>query len=125
MAPPGVKKKPGLVIAVGMKPGGMKPPGMGKDAPDDTPPDDSQEGKKHSVAEAHKVGAEEHCANCQHYQADSGECEEVEGYWDPQDACVKYFEAANGAEDEEEGGEGDNPAEEAAESAPPAGGAAA
>ncbi len=109
MAPPGMKgKKPGIMIAVGVdKPKGMKAPGLEDKAP--MKPDAEDEGGKASVAEAHKVGADQHCKDCANYQAESGECSKVDGYWDPEDACVRYFEAAGNEEEPDADDQGGAP----------------
>ncbi len=119
MAPPGMKKKkPALVVdvAVGKDKGPMKPPGMASDEPEmPETPDMGSGGKKHSVEEAHKVAENEHCSDCVHYQAESGECETVDGYWDPDDACVRFFEAGGASEEpdaDDGGGAPDNDADD-------------
>ena len=99
--------KPKTAIAISVRPGKMGPPGMEDDAP---APDGEPSGGKASVAEAHKVGAEQHCSDCKNYQAESGDCTKVEGYWDPDDACVRYFTPMGGEDESAE-----DPAEEAGE----------
>jgi hypothetical protein len=89
--PPG---KPGVVIAVGMKPDG-KSGRMG-------PPGGSQPGAagktKASPVEATVIRSNEHCIDCKNYNPQDGTCEQVDGQFDPQDACVKYFSPAGGDE---------------------------
>jgi hypothetical protein len=110
------KKKPGLVIAVGVgKPkNGEMPPPMPKSADDGEGEDPSEEagGKKHSREEAHFVPASRHCKDCENYEATSGDCKEVEGVFDAEDSCLTYFEPMEGSGDEEAG---ESPDDEAAE----------
>ncbi len=60
----------------------MPPPGM----------DDRGDGKV-SPEEAEVHRADQICVNCTMYDPTSGECSKVAGSFDPQDGCVKYFEA--------------------------------
>lgn len=91
MPPPGEGKKPGgLVIAVG----------VGKDKPGASSEDPAAGKAKASAEQAHVVRNNEHCKDCVHYQGESGECEKVDGTFDPEDSCVRYFEAAGGGEKE-------------------------
>ena len=104
MAPPGMKKKPGLVIAVGVgkpKGGPMKPPGMDDDEMPDSPTDEKSDGSKVPREKALVIEEDHRCSNCEHYDATSGECAKVEGYFDPGAACLRYFEPM-GDEDSDE-----------------------
>lgn len=88
MPPPG--KKPSAVIAIGIEPKG-KP--MGAD-PDDI-------GGKESEADAIVLrGGEKTCESCVNYDAQQGSCEKVDGQFDPDDRCLRYYEA--GSEENEE-----------------------
>lgn len=55
---------------------------------------------KASPEEAGVIRSGEHCIDCQHYDASTGECEKVEGTFDPSDGCVKYFEPLSGGDKE-------------------------
>lgn len=114
---------PAIIIGVGRKKG---PPSM--PPPEDGAPakpkmgDDSNKpatpGKKASIAAAHKVGADQHCSNCTNYQAQSGECDKVQGMWEPDDACVRYFTPASGGEGSPDEEAGESPEYEASEQEP-------
>lgn len=111
MPPPGMKKRP---MPADDKPKGMAPPGSPKEMPEEEP----ESSGKHTAEEAHAVREDQHCKDCRHYQADSGDCDTVAGYWSPDDACIRFFEAGGGDDEEaedpmEEAGE--SPEEEAAE----------
>jgi hypothetical protein len=118
MAPPGMKKKkPALVIKVGVgKPkDGEMPPPMPKSADDGEGEDPSEEdgaGGKVSREKALVIDENHRCDNCQNYDATSGDCSKVEGYFDPGSACLRYFEPMEGSGDEEAG---ESPDDEAAE----------
>lgn len=105
MPPPGSKKK---MPMPDMAPKGMRPPGSKEMPPEEKP---EEEGGKHTAEEAHPVRADQHCKDCANYQAESGDCSKVDGYWDPEDACVRFFEAGSGDDEDAE-----DPAEEAGES---------
>jgi hypothetical protein len=84
--PPG--RGPGVVIAVGVpkpdgKGGRMGPPGGGMRA--------EAGNTKASPIEATVIRSDEHCIDCKNYNPQDGSCEEVDGSFDPQDSCVKYF----------------------------------
>jgi hypothetical protein len=99
------KKKPGIMIAVGVgkpKGDGMPPPGMHDEEPPKPPAEEGGGGQKHSREDALVVNEDQRCANCQNYDATSGECSEVEGYFDPGASCLRYFEPAGAADDEPE-----------------------
>lgn len=106
--PPG-EKRPGLTIAIGLPRKQGPPPADDASAaptaaPDATDPDAPAEGGKASAAEAWVTKADEHCKDCSNYHPDTGECDAVEGYYQPEDACKKYFEAVGeGAGDEDAG----------------------
>ena len=99
MPPPG-GDSPGLAIMIGVphgKDGKMPPPGM-----EDKP----QGSGKASPDDAKVVHADQHCIDCQQYHPDTGDCDKVDGSFDPQDGCHMYFtEVAD-----DEGAEGE-PAE--------------
>lgn len=96
-------------LVIGMKPRtgkpSMSPPEDG--APPMAKPDAGPAApeKKHTEAEAHPVRADQHCKDCQNYQAETGECEEVEGMWQPEDACIRFFEPISGGADDDESAE--------------------
>lgn len=108
-----------LVVGLGgpgRKNTSMPPPGDDSPKPAMKEGTDNGAGKKVSVADAHKVGADQHCSQCQHYMGASGECEKVDGVWDPEDACVKYFTPASGGDEESpEEDASESPEQEAAE----------
>ncbi len=77
-------------------------PGAGEPEPDDNA------GAKVSREKALVVEAAHHCGQCENYQAESGECSKVEGSFDPDDACLRYFTPMSDhqePEDEEPTGE--------------------
>lgn len=100
-----------LVIGVGRpKPGApkMPPPERGsapKMAPKDGMPegDDKPEagGKKASPDKAIVIKADAHCISCSNYDPQSGNCEEVDGVFEPEDACHAYFEPMGGDNEQE------------------------
>ena len=85
MPPPG-GHGPGVAIVIGPAHDGAsgKMPPPGSDAP--------QPGGKASPEEAGVVKADAHCIDCDNYSPDTGACSKVEGSFDPDDACSKYFE---------------------------------
>jgi hypothetical protein len=108
MPPPG-GDGPGVAIVIGThgdKPGGkMAPPGT---------PDKPQGSGKASPEEAGVVKADAHCIDCQNYAPDTGACSAVDGTYDPDDACSKYFQPVA---DDDSGEEPD--ADDAAGEGPP------
>jgi hypothetical protein len=105
MPPPG-GKKPGLTVAIGVGPSKSGPPGDDKpDTPDESTPK-PEDGGKVSPEQAVVLRAGEECHMCQNYAPESGECSKVEGYFDPEDRCIKYFTPIPGAKDDEESEEG-------------------
>ncbi len=108
MAPPGMKekkKKPAVAIAVGVgKPGGMAPPGMEDDDEGIDHPEahdqSAESGGKVTREKALFIPADHHCKDCVNYDASSGDCSKVEGVFDAEDSCLRYFRHAN-PEDEE------------------------
>lgn len=93
-----------VVIGIGKPPAGgrMDPPGSPK-------PGDKQPGQKATDEEAQAVMHDAHCIDCKNWHEDTGECDEVAGVWDPQDACRVYFEPMNSGEpdQDEQGGPSD------------------
>ncbi len=106
MPPPGPPK---TVIAIGIgpkKPGEEPPDDMPKDKTDDMPPDadappmgaaggapgDEEGEEKASPDKAIVIRADAHCKNCENYEPTTGECHEVEGVFDPDDACHAFYE---------------------------------
>lgn len=90
MPPPGGDKKPGLavVISAGPKAG---------DTPKPTEDEPGEPGeKKASPDRAIVIRSNEHCKDCSNYDPGTGECEEVEGVFDPEDACHAYYEPMGG-----------------------------
>lgn len=75
----------------------MAPPGM----------EDKKPMGKASPEDAQVIRADMHCLDCHNYDPTSGECSKVEGSFDPQDGCVKFFEAIGQDEpdDDDMGGE--------------------
>lgn len=112
MPPPGLA----VIIHPGGGPPDAGPKGGGPKMP---PPGQELEhagGNKATPEEAGVIRDDEHCSNCTHYVADTGECEKVEGYLSPDDTCEKYFEPLKGDSDEpdsdEQGGPSDNDADD-------------
>ncbi len=115
MSPPG--ESPSLVIAVGHdgpRSSSGKMPAPGENAP--------QEGGKASAQDAGAVMSDAHCVDCANWHPDTGECDKVEGVWEPEAACVKFFTPLHDTDHDAEqegpaGGDSDDNA------APDAGGA--
>jgi len=114
MPPPGASsgKKPGLTVAIGVGPK-MPPPGASQmaQAAADGDPDDSMPASgagKISADKAISVKANEHCKDCQNYAPESGECQKVDGYWEPEDACVREFKPIAGNQDPDNDGDVDD-----------------
>ena len=63
------------------------------------PDQDADDTGKVSRESAHPVMENEHCKDCTMYQADSSSCSKVDGSWQPDDACVRYFKAKGGGDD--------------------------
>lgn len=108
MPPPG--EKPALAIAIGVP---KKSADNGKQAPDDN----KDQGGKMPVEEALVVRSDKHCNNCENYQPETGDCEKVEGSFDPDDACMRWFTPMGGAghdepDADEYGGASDNDADD-------------
>lgn len=99
--PPGSKKKQGL--NAGEPP---IPPRSPKLQPQSQPQPTSGPGAKASPEEAIAIRADEHCRNCENYIPESGQCQKVDGQWMPDDACKRYFQAAQQQQDDEGGDEG-------------------
>lgn len=123
-------KRPGLVVAVGMtKPksgpsgqsgpsgGRMPPPGIDHPEPHDR---DETSGGKATAEKALVVREDHHCDSCMNWIPDSGECQKVEGFFSPQDACLRYFRHANEEDEQaepdadEQGGSSDMDADDQA-----------
>jgi len=100
MPPPG-GKKPAAVVAIGIPKGG---------AGDSQTGGDPGASGKASPAEAHVVKADQHCKDCENWDPSSGDCSAVDGNYDAEDACIKYFQAG-----------GDEPDADDAASAPDTG----
>ncbi len=109
MPPPG--EGHGIAIVIGAHPasGKMPPPGA-----DDKPMSDSD--GKVSPEEATIIRSDEHCIDCKNYDPTSGECAKISGSFDPQDACVKFFEAIGNDEPDADdtGGTPDNDSDDSA-----------
>ena len=91
MPPPG--KKPSAVIAIGIEPKGKPADGMADDSA----------GSKESEADAIVLrGGDKTCESCTNYDAQQGTCEKVDGQFDPDDRCLRFYESA-----EDEAKEGD------------------
>ncbi len=94
----GRKGPPRPPKAEGPKPAKMAPP----QAPGaDEPPPVGEGETKASREKALVVLAAHHCGQCENYQAESGECSKVEGSFDPDDACLRYFTPISEGEQEE------------------------
>lgn len=107
MPSPGLSK-PKTVVAISIKPKGPGGPSGGNPGMD---PAGSGAGQGSvSPEKAIVVRGDEHCKDCENYQPESGACSEVSGYFDPEDACVKYFKPlGNGEPDaDDQGGPPDN-----------------
>lgn len=104
MPAPG-EKKPGLMVAISAGP---------KGAPDDpnAPPDDPNGGggEKHELESAGVIRADKHCKDCGNYDTATGDCSELPGSWDPDDACLRYFKALGEGDDEEQEPDADDTA---------------
>ena len=109
MPPPGApKKKPGLMIAIGVGPAkkpGMPPPSLpdSKQAAEDghaskgggdTPADPE------TLERAGIVRADKHCQNCENWDPSTGNCSVLGPGFAPDDACLRYFEAMDDQEDD-------------------------
>lgn len=114
MPPPGHGPSLAIMIATpkdknGGDNGRMDPPGSPSSGPD-------EQGKltpgPHDI-----VHADQHCIDCKWYNVDDGTCQKWSGQYDPQDACWKYFDAADesdepDADDQGGGGPNDNDADD-------------
>lgn len=102
MPPPGG----GLMIAIGL---GKKKPGMDRSAmqndreSDEQDAPDHEEGEyKSSEGEAIVLRAgEKVCGQCANYDPIDGSCQQVNGSFDPNDRCLRYFEPHEHDEREE------------------------
>ena len=122
MSPPGPSnKKPGLMIAIGVPRGGpgksgsgrMPPPGLDHVEQHDTaPPGAGDEGAKATREKALVIPDDHHCKDCANWTPESGDCAKVEGSFEPDAACIRYFQHLDEA-DEQNGD--DDGTEEAAE----------
>lgn len=125
MAPPigpPKKKKPSLTVAIGLKPKEMAPPGEdppadpggADDGGGDDPTGAGAAGAKHTEAEAHVLREDKHCKSCLNWSGADGSCAKVEGVFEPEDACVRYWEAGGTGEPDSDdtGGPPDNDADD-------------
>ncbi len=81
--------------------GGGAPPQQEKMPPPGMAPEPEAEGSgKVTREECLFVTADKHCGNCTHYQDDQS-CDKVEGQMEPEDACLRYFEAVGEGEEKE------------------------
>jgi hypothetical protein len=86
--------------------------GMGKMPPPGSPePGAKPEGAKATSEEVGAVLSDKHCVDCANWNPDSGECSKVEGVWDPESGCAKFFEPEHDESAE-------TPVDEAAEQGP-------
>jgi hypothetical protein len=103
MPPPGTKE-PALTVAIGV--GKPKSSGNGNGGPADDPQLESDPsggpGGKASPADAHVVKADHHCKDCENWDPSSGDCSEVDGNYDAEDACIKYFEPIGSPDDDDD-----------------------
>ncbi len=72
--------------------GGEKPPGMPPPAPPTMEQQETPGEGKVSREEALVVEASKHCSDCAHYNQGDGSCAKVDGQFEPEDACLRYFE---------------------------------
>lgn len=91
----------GVAIVIGVPKEGGKgaPPGMDREQP--------REGGKASREEAGVVPPDQHCIDCQNYDPQTGDCSKVEGSFEPDAACLKYFTPV--ADEDNEQAEGEPP----------------
>ena len=96
MPPPGAKK-PSAAIAISVEP---------KVQPADGMDDDSSSGKESESDAIVLRGGEKTCESCTNYDAQQGTCQKVDGQFDPDDRCLRYYEAGSEEmeESEESGG---------------------
>lgn len=97
MPPPG--KKPEAVIAIGIGKPERAP--MGGDRPQGAEEVGEGAEAKASPDRAIVIRAGEHCEHCQNYEPGSRSCKEVDGEFDPGDACWTYFEPQGQSEESE------------------------
>lgn len=93
MPPPGSGHGVAIVIAPDKGDGGKMPPPGGKVGPEDS--------GKASPDDAGVIRAAMHCIDCENYSPDTGSCAKVEGSFEPDDACLKYFEPVQDDESNE------------------------
>ena len=100
-----------------LPPPGMAAPAAVADKPSRMPPPgglvNSSKGKA-TPEDSQVIRANEHCIDCSNYDPTSGECEKVQGSFDPQDACSEYFSAIGSDEPDadDEGGASDADADD-------------
>lgn len=63
--------------------------------PEEENPEASAEGGKASREDALFVSSDKHCGNCSNYSQQDGSCAKVDGQFDPEDACLRYFQAGS------------------------------
>jgi hypothetical protein len=100
MPPP--SKKKGLMIAIGVgkaKGDSMPPPSMPKDPTDDSDPAGGKEGV---LEKAGVIRAADHCQACQNWTPETGDCSKLPGSFEPEDACLKYFEEMSDSDDDQD-----------------------
>jgi hypothetical protein len=103
----------GPAVVIGISP---KKPGDGS-AP--SPDGDGGDAGKASPHKAIVITADSHCKDCQNYHSDTGECDKVQGSFEPEDACHAYFSPMSGGDEsepdaDEMGGPPDNDADDSA-----------
>ena len=120
MAPPGIKSsKPTMAT----QSAGPKPPGIPEDEGLDhvEEHDEDKEGGKATREKALYIPEDHHCGQCVNYEVTSGECSKVEGYFEPEAACLRYFKHVDESDEEKEpdaddmGGPSDGDADDIAE----------
>lgn len=95
MPPPGMPEpKPAAAITADKK------PGMG-----DEPEDSGKDAKKLEGAGVYR--ADQRCQNCENWQPETGDCEELPGTFDAMDGCLAYFEPVGDSSDPDEASEGE------------------
>jgi len=87
--------------------------------PGDEPDDDDQDDDKLSPEKAIVIRAGDHCVSCKNYHPDTGECDEVEGTFEPDDACWAAFKPMGGGDEQEQDASPAAPPQANPDSGPP------
>lgn len=123
MPPPGLPKKKGLVIAVGIgkpKMPAPKMPGEDMDTPSaSTEPGGANEPDPSKMEKAGVIRADHHCQQCENWEPDTGNCTVLGPGFAPDDACLRYFEEMD--DEDEDSPEDPDASTEGAEGMPDGG----